>query len=104
MKIKGMEHVDNFGILENTCWLAVDDVPECFIEEAKKIDGENYSEDCFGICVIQMDQNLQSKYSKRFQFHEGEKQKLSSSKYNARQQAILSLKHLKMTRLRKQQK
>ena len=46
MKIKGMEHVDNFGILENTCWLAVDDVPECFIEEAKKIDGENYSEDC----------------------------------------------------------
>lgn len=53
MKIKGMEHVDNFGLLENTCWLAVDDVPECFIKEAKKIDGENYSENCFGICVIQ---------------------------------------------------
>lgn len=53
MKIKCIEHVDDFGANENVCWLEVVDVPTEFIEEAKVIDKENYNEGCFGICVGQ---------------------------------------------------
>ena len=53
MKIKGIEHIDDFGVLEHIFWITVSNVPEEYIREAKRIDGENYSEDCFGICVIQ---------------------------------------------------
>ena len=51
MKIKNIEHVDQFGMKEYVCWAEVTDVPAKFIEEAKAIDGENYSKGCFGICV-----------------------------------------------------
>lgn len=50
MKIKAMEHYDEFGS-EVVCWLEVEDVSGYFKHLAKQIDGENYSEDCFGICV-----------------------------------------------------
>lgn len=53
MKIKCIEHVDNFGINENVCWVEVNDIPREFTEEAKAIDKENYDEGCFGICVGQ---------------------------------------------------
>ena len=50
MKIKAMEHYDEFGS-EVVCWLEVEDVLGFFKHLAKQIDQENYSEDCFGICV-----------------------------------------------------
>ena len=55
MKIKYIEHVDDFGLNEHTFWLEVEDVPREFIEQAKAIDGENFDISCFGICVIQDD-------------------------------------------------
>ena len=53
MKIKFIEHMDEFGPNERTFWLEVEDVPSEIIEQAKAIDGENFSMSCFGICVIQ---------------------------------------------------
>ena len=50
MKIEIMEHYDEFdGAV--VCWLEVEEVEDYFKCLAKQIDGENYSEDCFGICV-----------------------------------------------------
>lgn len=50
MKIRTMEHYDEFdGAV--VCWLEVEEVESYFKHLAKEIDGENYSEDCFGICV-----------------------------------------------------
>lgn len=52
MKIKTMEHYDEFdGTV--VCWLEVEDILNSFKHLGKKIDGEHYSEDCFGICVGQ---------------------------------------------------
>lgn len=51
MNIKEIEHMDNFGEGEYVFWLEVKDVPEKFIEKAKRIDKENFLEDCFGICI-----------------------------------------------------
>lgn len=53
MKIRCIEHVDEFGPNERTFWLEVEDIPRELIEEAKAIDGENFDISCFGICVIQ---------------------------------------------------
>ena len=53
MKVKCIEHIDDFGINENVCWVEVTDIPKEFVEEAKAIDKENYNEGCFGICVGQ---------------------------------------------------
>lgn len=53
MKIKFIEHMDEFGQNERTFWLEVEDIPSEIIEQAKAIDGENFSVSCFGICVIQ---------------------------------------------------
>ena len=57
MKVKCIEHVDEFGANERTFWLEVEDVPMELIEEAKVIDGENFDMSCFGICVIQTGDN-----------------------------------------------
>jgi hypothetical protein len=51
MKIKQMEHVDDFEMGEFVFWIEVTDVPKHLVEQAKMIDGENYSEDCFGVCA-----------------------------------------------------
>ena len=51
MKITQIEHVDNFGMGELVFWIDVTDVPKQLVEQAKMIDGENYSNDCFGICA-----------------------------------------------------
>ena len=53
MKIRCIEHMDEFGPNERTFWLEVEDIPKELIEEAKAIDGENFDMSCFGICVIQ---------------------------------------------------
>lgn len=45
-----MEHYDEFDSAV-VCWLEVKDVSDDFKQLAKQIDRENYSEDCFGICV-----------------------------------------------------
>lgn len=37
-------------MLDNS-WVEVAGVPERFVDEAKRIDGENYSSDCFGVCI-----------------------------------------------------
>ena len=50
MQIKIMEHYDEFDSAV-VCWLEVKDVSDDFKQLAKQIDRENYSEDCFGICV-----------------------------------------------------
>ena len=52
MKIRCIEHVDEFGPNERTFWVEVDEVPIEFIKKAKEIDGENFLETCFEICVI----------------------------------------------------
>lgn len=51
MKIKHIEHVDDFGMGELVFWIEVTDIPKQLVEQAKMIDGKNYSEDCFGICA-----------------------------------------------------
>ena len=51
MKISKMGYYDKFWDDEYVCWVEVDDIPKIFIEKAKEIDKENYSKDCFGICV-----------------------------------------------------
>lgn len=55
MKVKCIEHMDEFGQNERTFWLEVEDVPKEFVEEAMAIDGDNFMMSCFGICVIQTD-------------------------------------------------
>lgn len=57
MRVKCIEHVDKFYENERAFWLEVEEIPEEFIEQAKEIDGENFSESCFGICVIQTGYN-----------------------------------------------
>lgn len=51
MKISKMGHCDKFWDNEYVCWLEVENIPQKFVRQAKRIDGDNYSEDCFGICV-----------------------------------------------------
>jgi hypothetical protein len=50
MKIRVMEHYDEFDDAV-VCWLEVEEVEESFKHLAKQIDKENYSENCFGICI-----------------------------------------------------
>lgn len=51
MKIKDIEHIDDFGMGELVFWIEVTDVPKQLVKQAKMIDQENYSDDCFGICA-----------------------------------------------------
>jgi hypothetical protein len=46
-----VEHVDDFGKGAFACWLNASEIPSEIIEVAKGIDKENYSKDCFGVCV-----------------------------------------------------
>lgn len=50
MKLKQVEHYDVFGD-EITFWLEVSDMTQAIQDKAREIDGENFSPDCFGICV-----------------------------------------------------
>jgi len=47
---KSLEHYDEFG-KDIVFWIDVSSVPKKFMEEAKAIDSENYSGDCFGVCM-----------------------------------------------------
>lgn len=51
LKFNGLEHHDDFDD-EIICWVDVSGVPERFVREAEDIDGENYSSDCFGVCLL----------------------------------------------------
>ena len=50
LKVKEVENIDDLYD-EKVLSLSVGNVPERFIREAKEIDGENYSSDCFGVWV-----------------------------------------------------
>ena len=50
IKFKEIEHFDNFGD-SVIFWCIAQDIPKKYINQAKKIDGENYLDDCFGVCV-----------------------------------------------------
>ena len=57
MKIKGINHVDKFYENERAFWLDLEEIPEELIEQAKKIDGDNFSESRFGMLVVQTGYN-----------------------------------------------
>ena len=50
LNYKALEHSDDFETVV-VCWVEVTGVPERFVEEAGKIDGENYIGDGFGVCI-----------------------------------------------------
>ncbi len=50
LSYKALDHSDDFGT-EVVCWVEVTGVPERFVEEAKRIDGDNYIGDGFGVCI-----------------------------------------------------
>lgn len=50
MKFAHVEHLDDFDY-EILFWVDICDVCEALQDEARKIDGDQYSRDCFGICV-----------------------------------------------------
>lgn len=56
MKVNEAISIDNFDG-DYVCWMEVIDVPLIFIKQAKRIDGENYSSSCFGICVTKHNDN-----------------------------------------------
>ena len=45
-----LEHFDKFENAE-VYWVDVSRVPERLVEEAKRIDGADYSGECFGVCI-----------------------------------------------------
>ena len=61
LKYKALEHSDDFGT-EVICWVEVTGVPERFVNEAKRLDGENYISDGFGVC-IQYDKDNEEYFS-----------------------------------------
>ena len=50
MTFKGVEDFDDLDT-ESIYWVAVSGVPERFVNEAERIDGSNYSGECFGVCI-----------------------------------------------------
>lgn len=50
MTFKRVEDFDELDT-ESIYWVAVSGVPERFVNEAEKIDGSNYSGECFGVCI-----------------------------------------------------
>lgn len=50
MTFKELEDFDNFDT-ESIYWVAVSEIPERFVNEAKRIDGAEYSDECFGMCI-----------------------------------------------------
>ena len=51
MTFKELEHSDKFNDAESIYWVDVSGVPERFVNEAKRIDGSDYSGECFGVCI-----------------------------------------------------
>lgn len=52
VEFKEIEHHDTFEDT-TTYWCVATNIPHTYVEEAKKIDKENYNPDCFGACVIE---------------------------------------------------
>jgi hypothetical protein len=50
MTFKGLEDFDDFDT-ESIYWVDVSGIPERFVNEAKGIDGDDYSGECFGVCI-----------------------------------------------------
>lgn len=51
MTFKGVEDFDDLDT-ESIYWVDVSGIPERFVNEAKKIDGADYSGGCFGVCIL----------------------------------------------------
>ncbi len=51
MRMDGVEHWDHFHD-ETIYWLDLSDMPEEIQASAREIDGEEYNERCFGMCVV----------------------------------------------------
>ena len=51
MAFKELEHSDKFNDAESIYWVDVSGVTERFVNEAKRIDGSDYSGECFGVCI-----------------------------------------------------
>lgn len=50
MTFRRVEDFDKLDT-ESIYWVAVSGVPEKFVNEAERIDGSNYSGECFGVCI-----------------------------------------------------
>ena len=50
MEYSGIEHLDHFED-ETICWVELSDPPTELRNKAVLIDGDNYIESCFGVCV-----------------------------------------------------
>ena len=50
MTFKRVEDFDELDT-ESIYWVAVSGVPDRFVNEAERIDGSNYSDECFGVCI-----------------------------------------------------
>ena len=50
MKFEQIEHYDYFDG-DVVFWVMVKDIENKYVELAKEIDKENYSDECFGICI-----------------------------------------------------
>ena len=50
MTFKELEDFDDFDT-ESVYWVAVSGIPERFVNGAGKIDGADYSGECFGVCI-----------------------------------------------------
>lgn len=50
-----LEYIDSFGNSEKVFWLKADKVTNDMVVIAKEIDRENYSRDCFGVCIVYTD-------------------------------------------------
>ena len=51
ISFNGIEHYDNFGD-SVIFWCVAGDVPKKYINKAKRIDGDDYLDACFGACVV----------------------------------------------------
>lgn len=47
---RNLEHYDDFGDAV-VCWVDVSNVPEELVREARQIDGDDYLDGCFGVCL-----------------------------------------------------
>lgn len=56
MKYNGIEHFDRFED-EVIFWVDITDVPQAIQDKAKSMDGENYTAECFGMCVCYDSEN-----------------------------------------------
>jgi len=65
MGFEDLEHCDKFDDKE-VYWVDVSGIPERLVEEAKRIDGADYSGECFGVCIQNMRLTLFAQFTAAF--------------------------------------